>query len=83
MLLVGKKFVFPQVSNIDLNNAFNQSGETSENSWYFAKPRNLHKILFPPQQTSKTVPTAIPKTQLGNKKNSFFETYHYGAHSLK
>ena len=55
MLLVDKKFVFlafvnnlllsqnvPQGSNIDLNNSFSQSGETSENSRYFAKLQNLY-----------------------------------------
>ena len=31
----------PQRSNIHLNNSFNQSGETSENSRHFAKLRNL------------------------------------------
>ena len=47
MLLVDKKLVLnyvnnlslnvPQGLNIDLNDSFNQSGETSNNSWYFAK----------------------------------------------
>ena len=56
--------------------------EHLKKKWYFAKLQNLSQILSLPQHYSIRVPTVIPKTGLG-KKYCFFETYHYGVHSLK
>ena len=70
--------IVPRGLSIDLINSFNQFGETSGNSRYFAK---LFKFSHPQHNTIR-LPTVIPKTDLRNK-DSFFKTYHDCIHSLQ